>query len=362
MEEIKTEKTIEELIDEKLTSVVEKLNKKEEKPVFTPEQEKAEKVEKMNKALRDVSSGRINRITIDKAVNAEGTDNIGGYLVPLEYGNELIGTINQYGFTRQNATIKKMTRDKMNFATVSTDIVAYNPSEGAQITASNYIFGQVQLDTTKYATLVPVTNDLLADSAYDLQSEVLKSSAIGFANKEDTLCINALSGATLAVSAVAGAAFSTSMTGQYGYGKLIDTIATLEGSNTNYIRNAKWLMSPTTKATLRKIVDTTGQPVLQSAQGGQPETLLGYPIITSNLMPASSVTGGSGQSRVMFFGNFENVYFGDRQSMDIYVGREGTVGSDNMLEKDMSAFRCTERVDVKVARPDAFVKLVVSSS
>lgn len=371
-----------EILD-KLTSLetkIEDVNKNVEvKPVFAGStdtnavDEKEGISKKMNKALRDVVSGKINRITIDKAVNVEGTDNIGGYLVPLEYGDELIGTINQYGFARQNATIKKLTRDKMQFPTVSTDIVAYAVAEGNQITASNYVFGAVTLDTQKYATLVPMSSELIQDNAYDLQNEVIKSSAIGFANKEDILAIKALTGATLAVSSVVGTAVSTCLTGQYGYGKLVDAVATLEASNTNYLNGAKWIMSPQIKAQVRKIVDSNGQPIMQTAQGLQPDTLLGYPVITTNLMPNASITGqstansnqgsGSGNSTAWaYFGNPQNLYFGDRQSMDIYVGREGVVGSDNMFEKDLIAYRCIERVDIKLARPDAFVKCMVSGA
>lgn len=344
-----------------LDSKIDEVNKNVEvKPVFAGStanevNEVENRNAKFNKALRDVVNGRINRITIDKAVNAEGTDNTGGYLVPIEYGDELISTINQYGIARKYCTIKKMTRDKMNFPTVSTDIIAYNPSEGAQITASNYVFGQVQLDTTKYACIVPITQELVQDSQYNLQSEVIKSSAIGFANKEDSLLIASLTSVTNSVTA---GVISTALTGSVGYGKLVDVVATLEASNINYLNNAVWLMSPTTKAAVRKLADTTGQPLINvNGQVGYSETLFGYPIVTSNLMPTASATSGKG---AMYFGNLQNAYFGDRQTMDIYMGREGTVGSDNLLEKDMVAYRTTERVDIKVARPDAFVKVVVT--
>ncbi len=344
-----------------LDSKIDEVNKNVEvKPVFAGStevevDEKESISKKMNKALRDVVNGRINRITIDKTVNAEGTDNIGGYLVPIEYGNELIGTINQYGVARKYATIKKMTRDKMSFPTVSTDISAFAVSEGSQITASNYTFGQILLDSNKYATIVPMTNELIQDSAYDLQSEVIKSSAIGFANKEDSLLVSTLSGVS---NSVTGGILGTTLTGANGYDILVNTISTLEAVNTNYINGAQWLMSPTTKAMVRKLKDTTGMPLLNvNVTDGFKESLMGYEIVTSNAMPTASATSGK---TAIVFGNLNNVYFGDRQAMDIYVGKEGTVGSDNIFEKDMSAYRCIERIDIKLARPDAFVKVVVT--
>lgn len=45
-----------------------------------------------------------------------------------------------------------------------------------------------------------------------------------------------------------------------------------------------------------------------------------------------------------FFGDLSNYYFGDRAKMEVALGTEGTVGSDNLFEKDMSALRTIEHI------------------
>lgn len=313
---------------------------------------------KFANVIRQLTSGRISAIKLDKSANAESSDAAGAYLVPLEYGNDMIRTIDQYGIARKLCDVKKMNRDKMNFATVSTDISAYKVSEAASLTASNYIFGQVQLDTEKYAVIVPATNELINDSDYPIQNEVLYSAGIAFANKEDSELISILAGATNSVSA-GSTAISTSLTGTNGYEKLVDVIATLEGVNTNYLNGAVWVMSPTTKAVVRKIKDTTGQPILVTVSDGQglAETILGYPVITTNVMPASSTTTGG--TNHLFFGNIKlATLFGDRQAYELLIAKEGTVGSDSLLMNDMSAYRLIGRWDIVLARANAVVKLV----
>lgn len=327
-------------------------------PSFVPEKQEVKEEKKVNikDTLRKVLSGQYKSLTFDKTINSELSDAAGAYLVPMEYGNELISTLNQYGTARKYCTIKNMTKDKMRFPRVSTDLTAYNPAEGGIISASNFVFDTVDLDATKYAVLCPLTNELINDTSYDLMPEVINSAKIGFGNKEDALLVSELGTCTNTLT-ITGSISSGSFTGSYAYGKLQDVITTLEGVNTNYINGASWVMSPTVKGYIRKVTDTTGQPIMQSAQGTQPETLLGYPIVTSNASAAATAASGSS---VLYFGNLQNVYFGDRNQYSLYVAQEGTVGSTSLLETDMSAYRLTERVDIELARDDAFIKLNVN--
>jgi len=56
-------------------------------------------------------------------------------------------------------------------------------------------------------------------------------------------------------------------------------------------------------------------------------------------------TSHAANSPYVGFSNMRrHCYFADRQSMGIAIGTEGTVNSDNLFEKDMSAVRVTERI------------------
>ena len=225
-----------------------------------------------------------------------------------------------------------MTRDKMRFSAVGTDIIAYNVSEGNTITASNYVFTPITLDTAKYATLVPVTNELINDTAYDLFPEVINSTAIGFAKAEDTAMFTALKNAA---SATANPQVATSIAvGLTAFNTFFDMIGKLGAVNVNYLANAKWLMHPTTWAVIQKIAPETYQMINPFA--AVPNTLLGYEVILSNVVDNATATAAGNVAVV--FGNFEHVYFGNRQEMDIYVAKEGTIGSDSLLEKDCDSY------------------------
>lgn len=82
---------------------------------------------------------------------------------------------------------------------------------------------------------------------------------------------------------------------------LDDAIAALKPQ---YRKEAKWVMSRTTAATLRKLKDLNGLPLWQqSLVAGQPSMLKGYPVIEDDYMPAIAANSMS-----MAFGNFRKGY------------------------------------------------------
>lgn len=82
---------------------------------------------------------------------------------------------------------------------------------------------------------------------------------------------------------------------------LDDLIASLKPQ---YRKGASWVMSRTTAARLRKLRDTTGQPLWQpSMVAGQPSMLKGYEVIEDDFMPAIGANSYS-----IAFGNFKKGY------------------------------------------------------
>ncbi len=83
---------------------------------------------------------------------------------------------------------------------------------------------------------------------------------------------------------------------------LFDVVASLQAK---YRPNARWLMSRSTVATLHKLKEATSDQYLwqPGLQMGQPDTLLGYPIVVDDSMPAIAANSLS-----MAFGDFSQAY------------------------------------------------------
>jgi HK97 family phage major capsid protein len=107
---------------------------------------------------------------------------------------------------------------------------------------------------------------------------------------------------------------------------------------------ASWLMQDSFAGVIRKLVDTTGQPLWQPGitQGlipGQPDTLLGYPIYRTPFLSAVGTAAGT----PMAFGNWA----------DGFVIRDaGTVRIERSIDfafsTDLVTIRAVVRTDAKV--------------
>jgi len=84
---------------------------------------------------------------------------------------------------------------------------------------------------------------------------------------------------------------------------LIDTVNALQS---HYHQNAKWLMSRSAQAAVRKLKDQTGQYLWQPGlNGSATPTLLGYEVEIAEDMP--TLTAGT-QSKSIIFGDFKEAY------------------------------------------------------
>ncbi|MDR0632224.1 MAG: phage major capsid protein [Holosporaceae bacterium] len=126
---------------------------------------------------------------------------------------------------------------------------------------------------------------------------------------------------------------------------LIDVVCSLKPI---YVKNAKWIMSRSTLAEIRKLRNRDGtcawQPSLSKAT---PSTLLGYPVIIDDDMPALSDEAGSTS---MAFGDFYSGYqIVDRQGLKIL--------RDPYTSKPFVEFYATKRTGGRVVDFDA-IKLL----
>ena len=87
--------------------------------------------------------------------------------------------------------------------------------------------------------------------------------------------------------------------------------------------DAAFVMHRTTAAQVRKLVDTTGQPLWQpSVIQGQPAQLLGYPVHMTSAMPTWAV-----DANVIAFGSWKRGYLlADRVGMRIMQNPFSDVG------------------------------------
>ncbi len=102
----------------------------------------------------------------------EGVDADGGYLVPEEYDSRLIDVLEEENIMRKLGTKITTSGDhKINIA--ATKPAAAWIEEGGALTFGDATFDQILLDAHKLHVAIKVTEELLYDNAFGLESYII---------------------------------------------------------------------------------------------------------------------------------------------------------------------------------------------
>ena len=116
-------------------------------------------------------------------VLSEGVDANGGYLVPEEYDSRLIDTLTEENIMRKlGHTITTSGEHKINIA--ATKPAAAWIDEGGALTFGDATFAQINLDAHKLHVAVKVTEELLYDNAFGLESYIIEQFGKALSNAE----------------------------------------------------------------------------------------------------------------------------------------------------------------------------------
>ena len=223
--------------------------------------------------------------------------------------------------------------------------------EGAY-TESDDSFGQVSIGAYKLGTMIKVSEELLNDSVFDLESYIAREFARRIGTKEEEAFFTGDgTGKPLGILAASGgaetgvtAASATAVTAD----ELMDLFYSLKSP---YRKNAVWILNDSTIKAIRKLKDNNGQYLWQpSLVAGTPDTILGRPVKTSTYMPA--IAAGA---KTIAFGDFSYYWIADRQ------GRSFKRLNELYAANGQVGFLGSQRVDGKMILPEA-VKVLVQKA
>ena len=274
----------------------------------------------------------------------EGTDTEGGYLVPDEFERTLVEALEEENVFRTLAhVIRTSSGDRKIPVVASKGSASWVDEEGAY-QESDDAFSQVSIGAYKLGTMIKVSEELLADSVFDLEAYISKEFARRIGAREEESFFNGDGkGKPLGILAAAGgaevgvtAASATAITAD----EVIDLFYSLKAP---YRKNAVWVLNDATVKQIRKLKDSNGQYLWQpSLVAGTPDTILGRPVKTSAFMP----TAAAG-AKTIAFGDFKYYWIADRQ------GRTFKKLSELYAANGQVGFMGTQRVDGKLILPEA---------
>ena len=282
-----------------------------------------------------------------------GTDSEGGYLVPDEYERTLVEALEEENIFRQMAKVIQTSSGDRKIPVVATKGTASWIDEEGAFPESDDSFGQVSIGAYKLGTMIKVSEELLNDSVFDLQSYISREFArrIG-AKEEEAFFTGNGTGKPLGVLAATGgaetgvtAASSTAVTAD----ELMDLYYSLKSP---YRKKSVWVLNDSTIKAIRKLKDNNGQYLWQpSLVAGTPDTILGRPVKTSAYMPA--IAAGA---KTIAFGDFSYYWVADRQ------GRSFKRLNELYAATGQVGFLASQRVDGKLILAEAVKVLAQKAS
>ena len=283
-------------------------------------------------------------------VLSEGTDSEGGYLVPDEYENTLVQALEGENVIRGRSHVITTSNGTHKIPVVASKGEASWIDENGAYPEDDDTFAQVNIDAHKVGTIIKVSEELLNDSAFNLESYFAQEFGRRIGTKEEEAFINGngsskptgiLTSAEVGVTAASDKAITAD--------ELIDLFYSLKGV---YRRNAVWVLNDTTVKAIRKLKDNNGQYIWQPAlKDGDHDTLLGRPILTTGAMPEIAA-----DAKPVIFGDLSYYWIGDRQGV--------TFKRLNERYADMGqvGFLASKRVDGKLVLPEAIKVLKMKTA
>lgn len=266
----------------------------------------------------------------------EGVDADGGYLVPVEYDKRLIDVLTGENIMRSLATkITTSGEHKINIA--ATKPAAAWIEEGGALSFGDATFDQIYLDAFKLHVAIKVTEELLYDSAFNLENYIITEFGKALANAEEDAFINGDGkGKPVGIfDKTAGGQSIGTLTAALKSDDLLDLVY---GLKRPYRKNASFIMNDASLAQIRKLKDNNGAYIWQpSYQMGEPDRILGYKVNTSAYAPTDAIS----------FGDYKYYNIGDRGTRSFKQLNELFAGNG------MIGFVAKERVDGKLILPEA---------
>ncbi|MCG3197093.1 MAG: hypothetical protein GHCLOJNM_01577 [bacterium] len=243
-----------------------------------------------------------------RALQAFGSASEGGYLIPTTTLPQLIPLVREANVMRQLATVLT-TSNPTEIPTVATNATAAYKAEELSFGGTDPEFGQKSLTAHKLTCLIKVSEELLQDSAFDVQEFVLAQMAEAIGAEEERAFV-AGTGSGEPTGVVGSATVGVTMASATALTS--DEILDLYHSLPPRFRRGPsvgWIVKDSTALKLRKLKtggsqDYIWQPGLTA---GDPDRLLGKPIYVSDNVPASTAN-----LKAIVFGDLKKYWIADR--------------------------------------------------
>ena len=295
--------------------------------------------------LRSMATGEVRSQNFEKRDLTKSGD---AGLVPQGFYDQIIAKLDENAVVRQFATVvNTASGEDIKFPQITAHSSASLVAEGGAIGESDPTSASVTLGAFKYAYLVQVSSELLADEGVDIEGFLAQDigRALGNGAGADFATGNGSSkpnGVMNASGTGVTCASATAITS--------DEVIDLYHSVTSPYRvNGAWIMNDATLKEVRQLKDSNNQYLWQpSLQLGNPAQLLGSPVATDPNIETIATA-----KKVMAFGDMSKYFI--REAGGFQLDRS----TDFAFSTDLVTFRAIYRADGDLLDTNAVKRMVM---
>lgn len=225
-----------------------------------------------------------------KALNV-GTDTTGGYLAPVEYVAEIIKGVTEMSPARALARVRSTANKSIQQPKRTGQFSARRTTEqGTRSETTGLTYGLEEIVLPEAYALIDISNQMLEDSAFDMEAEIRMEASDQFAVQEGREFVTG-SGVgemegILTNSGVGENVSGTAATIADASGQANGLLNLKYGIKTAYQANATWVMNRTTMGSVRKMKDGQNNYIwMPGIAQGRPNTIDGDPYVEFPDMP-----------------------------------------------------------------------------
>ena len=311
-----------------------------------PNASKSEDVDIQMKAFGSwLRKGEVDEM--EKKALYESDDTLGGFYAPTEYVEEIIKTVTEISPIRSIARVRQTSNRGIEIPKRTGQFSAsFVAEQGTRSETTGYTTGMMTIDAHECFAEVHISQAMLEDSAFDLESEMGTEFAERFALLEGTKFVSGSGvGEPLGFTDTT-AGVGTTNSGHASTLKPNGLLELVYAIKSDYLNNARFVFNRATFADILQLEDTAGQKIFHVGMtlvGGAPSTIVGYPYTLATDMP--NVGAGT---KPIAFGDFSRAYtIVDRVNLSIMRDPFSQASSGNIK------YLARKRVGGTVVLPEA---------
>lgn len=244
---------------------------------------------------------------MEKKALYESDDTLGGFYAPTEYVADLIKSVTEISPIRSIARVRQTDKRGIEIPKRTGQFSASWVSEtGTRSETTGYTTGLQQIDAHELYALVDISQAMLEDSAFDLESEMGSEFAEQFAKAEGTAFVSGSGVGQPLGFTDASAGVSSTNSGDNSALTADGLYDLVYAIKSEYLGNARFVMNRTTFSKVLQLEDTAGQKVFHvglNLVSGAPSTIAGFPYVLATDMPDVA-----GSAKPIAFGDFSRAY------------------------------------------------------